>query len=53
MNYFKINFDNGNSLKTGFNGTLQEAEEYYLNNTFNLGVTSDVMTKAVKVEELV
>jgi hypothetical protein len=32
----KITFDNGNYLKTGFNGTLDDAKKYYLGAKFNL-----------------
>jgi len=48
MKFFKITFDDGNSIKTGFNGTLEEVNNYYLNNSFEL--VEGTMSKAVKVE---
>jgi hypothetical protein len=52
MNYFKVTFSNDDSLETGFNGTLEEAQKYYVDNTFNLGHIEDLMVKGVKVEVL-
>ena len=52
MNDFKIYFDNGQTLKTGFNGSLADAQAYYVGRVFNLGHIKDVMTKGVKVEAL-
>lgn len=53
MNTFKIGFDNGDSLTTGFNGTIKDAENYYIGTYFNLGnADRDIMTKGVKVEEV-
>ncbi len=49
----KIYFDNGDNLTTGFNGTKEDAEKYYIGKYFNLGdADKDVMTKGVKVEVL-
>ena len=50
MNHYKIYFSNGDNLRTGFNGTINQAEEYYVGNEFNLG--NDVITKGIKVEEV-
>lgn len=36
MKYLKITFNNGQFIKTGFNGTLKDANFYYLNNLFEL-----------------
>jgi hypothetical protein len=36
MKFFKITFENGYTMDTGFNGTLEEAKEYYLNKFFYL-----------------
>src|SRR5271157_1999484 len=56
MNTFKVTFEDGNSLTTGFNGTLQDAEAYYLNNDFQFGDTDehpgDKLVRGVKVEEV-
>lgn len=51
MKYYKITFDTGQIIKTGFNGTLKSAENYYLNNLFELDEEKP-MAKAVKVEEI-
>lgn len=51
MKYYKITFDNGQIIKTGFNGTLKRANFYYLNNLFELDEEKP-MAKAVKVEEI-
>lgn len=51
--FFEITFSNGNKIQTGFNGTLEEAKEYYLNNEFNLGNASkDVLVKAINITEI-
>ena len=53
MNHYKIYFSNGDNLSTGFNGTINQAEEYYVGNEFNLGNgDNDVITKGIKVEEV-
>lgn len=48
----KCTYSNGDITCTRFNGTFQEAEEYFLNQVFNLGVTEDRMVRCVKVEEI-
>ena len=52
MKYYKITFNTGQIIKTEFNGTLREAENYYLNNLFELDEEKP-MAKAVKVEEII
>jgi hypothetical protein len=56
MKYFKVTFADGNSITTGMNATLAEAEEYYVGTRFNFGDTfehpKDKMVEALKVEEL-
>jgi hypothetical protein len=53
MRSYKVTFEDGNSLVTGFNGSFHEVENYYINQTFNVGHgEEDLMVKAVKVEEL-
>jgi len=52
MNHFKITFENGDYFTTGFNGNLNDALNYYLNNYFNLGRVKDNMQKAIKVQEV-
>lgn len=51
MKYYKITFDNGETMETGFNGTLKDAENYYLNKFFELDEEKPMAT-AVKVEEI-
>lgn len=53
MNVFKVTFEDGDWLTTGFNGTLADAEKYYLGQTFNVGLgPDDNLQTAVKVELL-
>lgn len=52
MLYFRIGFENGDSLETGFNGTLEEAKAYYLGHVFNLGAVDDDMQRCNSVEQL-
>lgn len=51
MKYYKITFDTGQIIKTGFNGELIDASKYYLNNKFELDEEKP-MAKAVSVEEI-
>ena len=51
MLYFRIGFENGDSLETGFNGTLEEAKAYYLGRVFNLGAVDDDMQRCNSVEQ--
>jgi hypothetical protein len=53
MKTFKVFFNDGNYLTTGFNGTMQEAESYYLGHLFNLGDgEKDHMVKAIRIQEV-
>jgi hypothetical protein len=47
----KCTYTNGDIITTRFNGTLQEAEAYFLNQVFNIGTVYDDMQKCIKVEE--
>jgi len=47
----KCTYTNGDSIITRFNGTLKDAETYFLNRIFNVGTVHDDMQKCVKVEE--
>ena len=51
MKFFKITFSCGTIVKTGFNGDLEEAKKYFLNQEFELD-ESRPMSKGVKVEEI-
>jgi len=46
----KVTFNNGNTIVTGINTTLEGAKEYYLGKAFNFGVEDDLMLIATKVE---
>ena len=48
----KIGFENGDSLVTRFNGTLEDAQGYYLGRAFNLGVVDDNIQHCNKVERI-
>ena len=48
----KIGFENGDSLVTRFNGTLEDARSYYLGHVFNLGVADDNMQRCSTVERI-
>lgn len=53
MKTYKVFFDNGDWLTTGFNGNIEDANRYYLNNWFNLGQgENDLMAKAINVIEI-
>ena len=53
MNTFKITYEDGNTITTGFNGTLEDAKKYYEGRVFNVGADEhDKMVKAIKVEQL-
>lgn len=56
MKTYKVTFNNGDSLITGFNGSLEIAKDYYLTNWFNFGDTDeipyDLMVKGVSVVEV-
>lgn len=55
MRHFKVTFSNGDSLVTGFNGTLADARAYYVGNRFNIGdgAGGDLETIGEKVEEII
>ncbi len=43
----KVTFEDGNYLYTGINLTLEQAKDYYLNNTFTV---AHKRVKGIKVE---
>lgn len=54
-NDFKITYADGNSVTTGFNGTLEDAKAYWkVGQKFNIGdgKGGDKMVKVTKVEQL-
>jgi hypothetical protein len=53
----KAIFENGDSLTSGFNGTLDDARKYYLNQRFDMTRSwkegsPEVFVKCVAVEEI-
>ena len=48
----RVNFNNGDHLITRFNGTIEQAENYYVGNVFNIGSVQDDMQKAVSVRQI-
>lgn len=48
----KIYFANGDYLLTEFNGSVAEAEKYYLNKVFNIGTVLDDMQQCIRVKIL-
>lgn len=49
----KVNFENGDHLITGFNGTMKEATNYYVDKQFNIGCfAQDKMVKATSIERI-
>lgn len=50
MVYLKCTYENGDSSTTGFNGTWEEAKNYYLGHYFNLGPVEDNLQKCVGIE---
>ncbi len=48
----KVNFSDGDSLVTRFNGSAEEASAYYVGQTFNTGSVSDHMVRCTDIEIL-
>lgn len=46
----KCTYANEDEVITRFNGTLQEAEAYFLNQVFNIGTDCDNLQKCIKDE---
>ena len=52
MNTFKVYFSDGDTVVTGFNGSLVDAIAYYVGQWFNTGTVDDHMVMGVFVEEV-
>jgi hypothetical protein len=52
MKFVKITFSYGYQIKTGFNGTLEQAKKYYLDRFFEVDEDRPFV-KVVSVEEIV
>jgi len=46
----KVNYANGDSITTRFNGTIEEATAYYVGEVFNIGVVSDNLQECNSIE---
>lgn len=46
----KCTYEDGNIITTKFNGTIEEAEVYFLGKYFNIGIVDDDFQECVKVE---
>lgn len=54
MIFVKCTYADGDTIKTGFNGTIDQAEKYFLGNIFNIGSgVKDNLQKCVEVEQLI
>ncbi len=49
MRTYKVTFEDGNTITTGMNATMDEATAYYMGQSFEFDDTKP-MVKAVKVE---
>jgi hypothetical protein len=52
MTYVKCYYANGDTIKTRINGTLEQAEAYFIGQTFNIGTIDDNMQECIFVEEV-
>lgn len=54
MRAIRISYDNGNTVETNINGTVDEINEYYVGKQFNLGdgAGGDLLATATRVEFL-
>jgi len=48
----KCYFENGDTIISKINGTIQDAEKYYVGNIFNIGCVADNLQKCIKIEVL-
>ena len=50
--YVRVHYENGDTVDTAINGTVDDIRAYYVGNTFNLGdgAGGDLMATAVRVE---
>lgn len=52
MTSVKCYYENGDIVITRINLSFKEAEEYFLNNIFNIGSVEDNLQKCIKIEEV-
>jgi len=48
----KCYFENGDIIISKINGTIQDAEKYYVEKVFNIGSIADNLQKCIKIEVL-
>ncbi|EGD47112.1 hypothetical protein Cpap_1504 [Ruminiclostridium papyrosolvens DSM 2782] len=48
----KCIYSNGDTITTSFNGTVDDANQYFLNQYFNIGTVVDNMQQCVKIESM-
>lgn len=48
----KCYFQNGDIIISKINGTIQDAEKYYVGKVFNIGSVADNLQKCIKIEVL-
>lgn len=48
----KCTYSNGDVITTSINGTIQDAEAYFLNQFINIGRVTDNVQRCIKVEQL-
>ena len=49
----KCEYTNSDTITTGFNGTYEDAEDYFLGNVFNIGNgEEDNLQKCIKAEQI-
>ena len=49
----KVDFEDGDSLVTRFNGTLEEAKQYYIDKVFNMGCVNDNIVRCIDISKVV
>jgi hypothetical protein len=50
MIFIKVYLETGDYFTTGFNGTFEEAVDYYVDHYFNIGTSNESSIKCVKIE---
>ena len=48
----KCTYTDGNTITTGVNGTIDDAEKYFLYNFINIGNVTDNVQQCIRVEQI-
>lgn len=48
----KCTYENGQTITTNINGTLEDGKKYFLNKLINIGHIEDNMQRCINVEEI-